>query len=132
MRINLKCSCFLLRILGLHFFFFQSLPITVFQQIGKVHDHQYRGLLCTFIRTLSYFPQDFLQHASDYFRIFSGWLENIPWNVKRHSPGCLATFPGMFGDIPRNVLGHSRNITFPPFPAFPTFHSLFLYSWFYT
>ena len=88
MRINLKCSYFLSRSLGLLFFFFQSLTITVLQQIGKVHDHQDRVLLCTFIRTLSYFPHYVLQHAPDYFRIFSGLFENIP---------------EMFNDIPRNI-----------------------------
>ena len=125
----------------------QTLSVTVFQQIGKVHDHQYRVLLCTFIRNLSYFPHNVLQHATDYFRIFSVFLEDIPRNVLGHSPECLTTFPGMFGDIPRNVLGHSpeclatfsgiiedipRNITFPLFSAFPLFRSPFLYSWFYT
>ena len=111
MRNNLKCSCFLLRNLGLLFFFFQSLTITVLQQIGKVHDHQYRVLLCTFIRMLSYFPQDVSQHAPDFFRIFSGLFENIPRNVSGmfgdisrnvwgHSLKCFGTFPGMFGDIP--------------------------------
>ena len=107
MRNNLKCSCSLLRNLGLLFFFFQSLTVTVLQQIGKVHDHQYRVLLCTFIRKLSYVPQDVLQHDPDYFRIFSGLFENIPRNVWRHSPECLRTFPGMFGDILWNIWRHS-------------------------
>ena len=64
----------------------QTLSVTVLQQIGKVHDHQYRVLLCTFIRNLSYFPQNVLQHATDYFRIFSGFFEDIPRNVWRYSP----------------------------------------------
>ena len=81
----------------------QTLSVTVLQQIGKVHDHQYRVLLCTFIRNLSYFPQNVLQHATDYFRIFSGFFEDIP-----------------------------RNIISPLFLAFPAFRSPFQYSWFYT
>ena len=72
----------------------QTLSVTVLQQIGKVHDHQYRVLLCTFIRNLSYFPQNVLQHAADYFRIFSGFFEDIPRNVWRYSQECLRTFPG--------------------------------------
>ena len=93
----------------------QTLSVTVLQQIGKVHDHQYRVLLCTFIRNLSYFPQNVLQHATYYFRIFSGFFEDIPRNVWRHSPEYLATFPGMFEDIPRNVWRHSSEClrTFP-------------------
>ena len=63
----------------------QTLSVTVLQQIGKVHDHQYQVLLCTFIRNLSYFPQNVL-HAPDYFRILSGFFEGIPRNVWRHSP----------------------------------------------
>ena len=141
MRINLKCSCFLLRSIGLLFFFFQSLTITVLQQIGKVHGNQYRLLLCAFIRMLSYFPQDVLQHAPVYFRIFSGLFENNPRNVQRHSPECLATFtrmfedipqnvwrhfpeclgsfPGMFEDIPWNVWRHSPEYNIPPIPHVP-------------
>ena len=125
----------------------QTLSVTVLQQIGKVHDHQYRVLLCTFIRNLSYFPQNVLQHAADYFRIFSGFFENIPRNVWRHLAEYLAKFPRIFGNILRNVWRHSpeclrkfprmfgdipRNITFPLFLAFPAFRSPFLYSWFYT
>ena len=53
MRNNSKVSFFLLRNLVLLFLFFQSLTVTVPQQIGKVHDHQYRVLLCTFTRKLS-------------------------------------------------------------------------------
>ena len=81
----------------------QTLSVTVLQQIGKVHDHQYQVLLCTVIRNLSYFPQNILRHTTGYFRIFSGFSEDIPRNIWRHSPECLATFPGMIGDIPRNV-----------------------------
>ena len=79
----------------------------VLQQIGKIHDHQYQVLLCTFIRNLSYVPQNVL-HAPDYFRIL--------WIFRGHSPECLATFLGMFGT----------------FPLFPAFRSPFLYSWFYS
>ena len=81
----------------------QTLSVTVLQQIGKVHDHHYRMLLCTFIRNLSYFPHNVLQHATDYFRIFSGFFEDILRNVWRHSPENLATFPGLFDHIPRNI-----------------------------
>ena len=93
--------------------------------------------MCTFIRNLSYFPQNVLQHATYYFRIFSGFYRgyspeclatfpgifgdipgifgDIPQNIWGHSPECLRTFPGMFGDIPRNVWGHSPEClaTFP-------------------
>ena len=141
MRNNLKISCFLSRNLGILFFFFfftfgslmkherkfpgtifnqadqkQTLSVTVLQQIGKVLDHQYRVLLRTFIRNLSYFPQNVLQHATDYFQIFSGFFEDILRNVWRHSPENLATFPGMFEDIPRNVWPHSPEYNIPPIP----------------
>ena len=80
------------------------------------------------------------------FTIFLRMLEDIPWNVWGHSPECWRTFPGTFYEIPRNVWRHSLEYlaTFPgmfcdilrnvlgPFPAFPTFRSLFLYSCFYT
>ena len=81
----------------------------------KYYNQRYRVLLCTFIRTLSYFLQDGLQNAPDYFRIFSGLFENISRNVWRHSPECLRIFPGIFGDIPRNVWGHFPDClaTFP-------------------
>ena len=94
----------------------QTLSVTVLQQIGKVLDHQYRVLLRTFIRNLSYFPQNVLQHATDYFQIFSGFFEDILRNVWRHSPENLATFPGMFEDIPRNVWPHSPEYNIPPIP----------------
>ena len=85
------------------------------QSMTKYYNQRYRVLLCTFIRTLSYFLQDGLQNAPDYFRIFSGLFENISRNVWRHSPECLRIFPGIFGDIPRNVWRHSPEClrTFP-------------------
>ena len=92
------------------------------QSMTKYYNQRYRVLLCTFIRTLSYFLQDGLQNAPDYFRIFSGLFGNISRNVWRHSPECLATFPrmfedipGLFGDIFRNVWRHSPEClrTFP-------------------
>ena len=46
---------------------------------------------------------------------------NIPRNISGHSPEWWTTFPEMFGNI-------LRKITFPSFPASPTFRSLFLYS----
>ena len=83
-------------------------------------------LLCTFIRNLSYFPQNVLQHATYYFRIFSGFFEDIPRNIWRHSPECMATLPGIFGDIPRkfediprNVWPHSPEYNIPPIPRVP-------------
>ena len=102
-----------------YFWFTYETSVTVLQQIGKVHDHQYRALLCTFIRNLSYFPQSVLQHATDYFQIFSGFFEDIPQNVWRHSPECLRSFPGVFGDIPRNVWEHSPEYNIPPIPRVP-------------
>ena len=111
MRNNLKCSCFLLRNLGLLFFFFQSLTITVLQQIGN---HQYRVLLYTFIRKLSYIhrmfcnmPQIIFEYSLDCLRTFPGMFGDIARNVWGHSPECLGTYPGIFGNIPRDVWGHS-------------------------
>ena len=91
----------------------------VLQQIGKVHDHQYRVVLWTFIRKLSYAPQDVLQHTPDYFRIFSGLFENIPQNVWQHFPECLGTFHGMFEEITRNVWQHSPEYNILPIPRVP-------------
>ena len=118
-----------------YFWFTYETSVTVLQQIGKVHDHQYQALLCTFIRNLSYFPECF----TTCHRLFS----NLLWIFRGHSPECLATFPGMFEVIPRSVWRHSpeclrsfpgmfenipRNITFPLFLAFSAFRSPFLYS----
>ena len=110
----------------------QTLSVTVLQQIGKVLDHQYRVLLRTFIRNLSYFPQNVLQQATDYFQILSGFFEDILRNVWRHSPEYLATFPGKSGDIPWNVWPHSPEYNIPPIFRVPAFRPPFLYSWFYT
>ena len=76
-------------------------------------------LLCTFIRNLSFFLQNVLQHAADYFRIFSGFFEGIPRNVWLHSLEYLATFTEMFEDIPWNVWGHSPEYSIPPIPRVP-------------
>ena len=62
-----------------------NLRIRLCQQIGKVY-HQYRVLLCKYIRKLSYFTQNVLQQALDYFRKFSGLFEDIPRKVWQHSP----------------------------------------------
>ena len=74
-------------------------------------------------------PQTFRECPQTFLGIspngIAGMFVDIPRNVSGHSPECLATFPEMFGDIP-------RNITSPPFPAFPAFCSPLLYPWFYT
>ena len=75
----------------------------VLQQIGKIHDHQYQVLLCTFIRNLSYVPQNVL-HAPDYFRILSGFFEGIPRNVWRHSSECLGHSPYSPHFVPRSCI----------------------------
>ena len=74
-------------------------------------------------------------------------LSTFPQNVWVHSPESLGTFPRMFDDILQNFWGHcpkylitfprmfeniTRNVTCSLFPAFLTFRSSFLYSWFYT
>ena len=83
----------------------QTLTVTVLQQIGKVHDHQYRVLLCTFI---------IFEYSLDFLRTFPEMFGDILRNIWRHSPECLATFPGIF-DIPRNIWRHSPEclVTFP-------------------
>ena len=110
MRINLKCSCFLLRSLGLLFFFFQSLTITILQQIGKVHDHQYRVLLCN--RMFGDIPRNVWRHSPECLRTFLGMFEGIPRNV-------WWTFPGIFGDVAQNVWQHFPEYNFPPIPRVP-------------
>ena len=96
----------------------QTLSVTVLQQIGKVHDHQYRVLLCTFSKTFHTFHRTFYNMLQIIFEYSLDFSKTFP-EQSRTFTGMFGDIPMIVSDIPQNFWRHSQEYNILPIPRVP-------------